>query len=376
LGLLLMSDGGNLDAEFSSSEDGSWWKRPWLAVTYLVPCNSVPRTIGIAQSAAAPVRVSAGTYDITYTVTLQNLSTVPLANVQVSNDVAATYSSFTIQGLPTASSPLTINAAFTGTGANKNLLGGADSLPTGSATYTITFTARVTGITSPAGPFGNSATATAAATPGGTPIATDVSNSGGVNEIDPSSSAPTYVRFLVLAQDNEISGAAATTNYGASTSLNLYEGGSGHRVLGKASLSALPTTTAIQTATLRWYVSGITSRSGSPMTLKAYTLTQPWTEGTRTGSGTADGATWNRRDASNNWTTAGGTYGATPTATVTVPASFNTGYVDIDVTAAAQQWVANAATNNGVIVQNLATDRMLLNGDEAASNLPELVLTY
>ncbi|HVL59569.1 MAG TPA: DNRLRE domain-containing protein [Burkholderiaceae bacterium] len=375
-GMLLRTLDSGTHVGMSTREDSVASRRPKLNVTYLLPCNSVPRTIGIALSAAAPLRISAGTYDIAYTITLKNLSSVPLSNLQVTNNVAATFSSFTIQGAPTASAPLTPSAAFTGSGQNTKLLSGEDTLPVGDATYTIQFTVRASGLTL-GSTYASSATATTATAPGGAPLASYQSNSGDASAIDPASSSPTRVRFIALAADGGMNGASGMTNvnYGASTSLLLHETGGARRIASRADLTPIPANTPIQSASLRWHVPSIAARSGSPMVLQLYRLTQSWVEGTRNGSGTSDGVTWARRDASNNWTTPGGTYATPAVASLTVPASFNAGFLTFDVTSVVQQWI-NGTGNFGVVLLNSAPDQMSLSSREAASNPPELVLTY
>lgn len=152
--------------------------------TVITPVQSI---IGIAKSVGAPTEISGQVFDVPYTLTVQNLGLVPLTNVQVADNLAATFPSpatTSITVAPTASAPLSVNPGFTGTGANTRLLTGTNTLPVGPAVYTISFTVRVD-INSSGGTYANQATATSAATPGGTPTATDLSNNGPSTAIDP-----------------------------------------------------------------------------------------------------------------------------------------------------------------------------------------------
>ncbi len=142
--------------------------------------------IGIAKRLGTPVLVSLGVYDVPYTLTLKSLGSLPLTNVQVDDNLAAAFpspASIAIQIPPVASAPLTINAGYTGKGINK-LLAGTDSLPVGSTEYTITYTVRVT-LNGSSGTFTSQASATSAATAGGLPVSSDLSNNGAGTEIDP-----------------------------------------------------------------------------------------------------------------------------------------------------------------------------------------------
>ncbi len=375
-GMSLIGEDGTVNAGFSSKEDTAG-KRPYLQLTYLLPCNDMPRSIGIAQYAAAPVKVADGTYDITYTISLKNLGVVPANNVQVVNNVAATYSSFSLRGLPTASSPLTVNASYTGSGSNTKLLSGSDSLPVGNAVYTIAFTVRVTGIAVPSGPYGNSATATAALTAGGAAIATDTSNSGDDSAIDVSTSSPTYVRFFALKADTSIASASPAINYGGSTALTLSGASGGSRLLAKFDDNPLSSSVVLRAAALRWTVSQVTSPSGASRDVSVYGVTRSWNEGDKTGSGGANGATWNSYDGNSGhtWSNAGGDYATPPVSTTTVPASFASGYLDLDVTSLVQLWIWGW-TNNGMLVRTAATDVFRVVADEASAGKPELVVSY
>ncbi len=165
-------------------------------------------------------------------------------------------------------------------------------------------------------------------------------------------------------------------NYGASTSVILTAQPDDSFIVTQFDLSGVAPGTPIQSAKLRFYTTSMSQRSGAAMLLSAYRITRTWVEGTKTGSGTADGATWNRYDATNNWTTSGGDYSTPAAGSVTLPASFASGWFEITITALAQAWIDGVTANNGIIVRTLVNDLFNINLREAASNKPELVITY
>ena len=112
--------------------------------------------LGIAKDMASVVFISAGTYDVTFTLLVENLGNVNLTNLQVSDDLAAAFPSpttFTIRSL--TSSDFTVNPAFNGS-TNTDLLTGSDSLAPGE-TGSIVLVIRV--VPADNGPFENTAIA-------------------------------------------------------------------------------------------------------------------------------------------------------------------------------------------------------------------------
>ncbi|HEV7349825.1 Ig-like domain-containing protein [Telluribacter sp.] len=130
--------------------------------------------LGVAKAlTSAPVNNGDGSYNLTFTFTLQNMGNVPLKNLQLTDNLTTTFG-----GAPVAvtnlaaSSGLTVNADFNGTSI-QNLLAGADELLVNEIkTVTLSLTVTPDG----AGPYTNFATGTANG-PGGTPT-TDRSQDG------------------------------------------------------------------------------------------------------------------------------------------------------------------------------------------------------
>lgn len=167
----------------------------------LRPCADA---IGIAKRAAAPVRNSDGTFDVTYSMNLVNYgaaTSTPATNLQVTDDLGAAFAnarSFSIRSL-TSTPNITLNPNYDGR-VNLNMLSGADTFDPGE-TATITLTVRVTpgGGFGGLGPFLNTAVVTAIAQ--GIPIEDD-SGPGAQPDLDgngnpkgPGEDEPTAVSF-------------------------------------------------------------------------------------------------------------------------------------------------------------------------------------
>ena len=159
---------------------------PPVTATITITPNPV---IGLAKQIVAGTVVNNGdgTYNVPYVLLVKNYGNVTLNNVQVADDLNATYTgaaAFSIQTAPTVNSPtlgasLTPNAAYTGIGGGTNLLTGG-TLPVGGSEQ-ITFTVRVTP-GSKLGVYNNSALASG--------VGTDPSNVGTTTVTDQSQDGP------------------------------------------------------------------------------------------------------------------------------------------------------------------------------------------
>jgi uncharacterized repeat protein (TIGR01451 family) len=130
--------------------------------------------IGVAKAlTAGPTIQPNGSYNLTFTFTVRNYGDVSLENIQVTDDLDATFGvgTYTVTSL-TASSGFTINGLFDGS-SDQNMLSGSTPLAV-NAIRTITLSLNVTPTS--AGPFSNLVTATGEG-PGGTPT-TDDSHDG------------------------------------------------------------------------------------------------------------------------------------------------------------------------------------------------------
>jgi hypothetical protein len=186
------------------------------------------------------------------------------------------------------------------------------------------------------------------------------------------------------SQDTYVDTPSTTRNYGAATTLKLKT--SNDEPLLQFDLSAF----APGSRPIRWY-NGSTLQPGAQLALYqlnnpassgsigAYLITRSWLEGTQTGSGTADGATWNTYDGINAWPLAGG-YNTTPLATSTYVANGNTWYY-WDITDAAVAWMSGVYPNYGVWMRsssgNINNAQYVSSDDTTNVTLhPGLIMNY
>ncbi len=163
---------GNVTFTFAATDDRA---ATGAAATYTIPVMSFTQ-IGVAKSAGPVIHNMDNSYSITYTLTVKNLGTATLQDVQVTDDLKTVFASpvqFTVaKGKTSATGSLLVNADFDGS-TDSRLLTAGSTLAAGQ-TGTITFTVSVTA-NGAFGPFNNSATAAANSIGGPT---TDTSNSG------------------------------------------------------------------------------------------------------------------------------------------------------------------------------------------------------
>jgi RHS repeat-associated protein len=103
-------------------------------------------------------------------------------------------------------------------------------------------------------------------------------------------------------------------------------------------VSSIPSYAEVLDAELQLH----TQATAVTMSVGAHELTQAFTQS----------ATWNKRDGTNNWTTAGGTYTATAAWTnATVNSSEPDGWESWHLAPLVRGWVTGATTNNGILLR-------------------------
>ena len=150
------------------------------------PVSLAAQAIGVAKSVSGIVQTGAKQYRVPYTIIVRNVSaSVTATNVQVTDDVVATFPTAVTRTIapPVAVSACTgtvlnANPAFTGSGVNTLLAGNQNLQPGEQCTLTFTVQIDFGSNPLPAATQNNQATATTAQTPGGTVIATDLSDNG------------------------------------------------------------------------------------------------------------------------------------------------------------------------------------------------------
>ncbi len=165
--------------------------------------------LGVAKAASAVTDGPNGSFDVTYTVTLENSGNVALSGLQVTDALSATFpapATFTVGDLTTTGN-LTPNPNFDGD-ADTNLLGAGSTLAAGT-TETVSFTVSFipNGLT---GPFANSATGSASS-PAGTTVSDDSTlGSDPVAGDAPSATPITFTANPVIG----VAKAATVTDFG------------------------------------------------------------------------------------------------------------------------------------------------------------------
>ncbi|HYE60017.1 MAG TPA: fibronectin type III domain-containing protein [Candidatus Kapabacteria bacterium] len=182
----------------------------------------------------------------------------------------------------------------------------------------------------------------------------------------------TFTTTTIATIDSQLNNGAKTTNYGSNTTMTVQEwaGTNQIRMVVKFDLSFIPASSTITAATLKLYQS---SFAGTPNSQHVHRLTRDWTE---------SGVTWNRYDGTNSWTTVGGDYSSTVTATGThswVGSGTENTY---DVTTDVGMFSAGTATNYGWLIkmrtENGSQNSLIYHTTEAANSAyhPRLTVTY
>jgi gliding motility-associated-like protein/uncharacterized repeat protein (TIGR01451 family) len=177
------------------------------------PVQVTPHPVlGVAKAAGTPLLKADGSYDIQYTVTLENLGNEALSSISVTDNLANAFpmpATYTMVGAVSATGSLLSNTAFNGTGETNLLLAG--STLSNGATQTVTYTVNVQ-LNGSNVPFYNSATGTAQGNGSGDTY-TDISTNGfeadpngNGNPSDPGEDQPTGVALT----PNLVAGVAKT----------------------------------------------------------------------------------------------------------------------------------------------------------------------
>ncbi len=146
--------------------------------------------------------------------------------------------------------------------------------------------------------------------------------------------------------------------------------------------STIPTTAHIVSAQLQLY-----QKSGlSTGDVSVHRVTQSWEEGSKNGSGTADGATWKTSDAAGavTWkdkdgTTPilGGSYDSPPISTSTLTSGSDI-IAHFEIAPLVQDWLVNSTNNYGLLLKagDNISHTFASRGDATASKHPKLIITY
>jgi hypothetical protein len=186
----ISNDGADADPENNGASDNS--------IPTPVSFTESPQ-IGIAKKVNTPTSNGDGTYNATYTLKVTNTGDVPLSNIQVTDNLATTFSgsaSFEVMSVAT-SGTLTANNSYNGSSILNILVAASSALATGQ-TETITIVVKVRPGAN-LGVYNNNATVSATS-PGGAGV-NDISTDG--SDVDPDensdpgdNSIPTPLSFV------------------------------------------------------------------------------------------------------------------------------------------------------------------------------------
>jgi hypothetical protein len=144
------------------------------------------------------------------------------------------------------------------------------------------------------------------------------------------------------------------------------------RPLFQFDVSGIASDNKVESATLRLYFASLYSGSklSKNLSVSTYAISSPWKEME---------ANWLNRMFLTLWSSAGGHYNSTAITTKTLAQNMTPGqWIEFDVTSQVQKWVDGSAVNNGLLLRLTTSsgEQLILNSREAASNPPELVVTY
>jgi len=175
------------------------------------------------------------------------------------------------------------------------------------------------------------------------------------------------------SSDARIKESSSTTNYGTATYLevNANMPGSRDRNLIIFDLSSIPAGANITSAVLSLYLCYEDASSGVTRTHDVHRVTQSWTE---------SNVSWDSRDGTNNWSTAGGSFASTPSASQTIDQTQE--FKSWTVTADVQSFVDGTNSNYGWLIKD---DELASTSDKwqfrtreysTTSVRPKLEITY
>ncbi|MCH8535711.1 MAG: BspA family leucine-rich repeat surface protein, partial [Flavobacteriaceae bacterium] len=185
-----------------------------------------------------------------------------------------------------------------------------------------------------------------------------------------------FISFCGLAQtpvtvtlnpvaDTELWSGSANTNYGGSTTLDVYRQGTDRaRMIMRFDLSSIPSNADITGATLRVFKTNTSSGTN----IGAHRMTSSWVE---------NSATWNNSSGSTSWNSgSGGDFIASPESTNST-AIGSTGFKNWSIANMVQGWVSNPSNNFGVLLELVGDNSSDFRfSSRQGSNPPQLVVTY
>jgi RHS repeat-associated protein len=174
----------------------------------------------------------------------------------------------------------------------------------------------------------------------------------------------------VNADCHIVGGSYANTKFCGSTELEVgsHSTGNRHGLLYFPVETALPRDSQVMASKLSLYVPR--AATNGPLTVGLRELTNPFTSD----------ATWNKRNATTNWTTPGGDYASTTLDSQSAGAA--AGWVDFNAADVTQRWVDGETANNGFLLRRQIEDgndflvRFVSRNGTNSSQWPTLTIVY
>jgi len=200
-----------------------------------------------------------------------------------------------------------------------------------------------------------------------------------------SAPAAADVVLLLPSQDARIISDTANSNYGADPLLSLYQ--SRDRSLLQFDLSAIPTPSTVNSATLTTTAHTEWGSNPSNQPMDVFRVTQSWIEGTDEGwnnGNPSGGVSWNNRSSGNPWTNAGGDAVGTTGVQLSSPYATsninppNDGPITWDVTSLVQEWLDGTHSNFGLEILSGPNNSVHLHSKEEGNSAlrPSLSVDY
>ncbi|MFW2403867.1 MAG: DNRLRE domain-containing protein [Gammaproteobacteria bacterium] len=163
-------------------------------------------------------------------------------------------------------------------------------------------------------------------------------------------------------------------NYGGATYVQINDNGSDWRQypLIRFALAGVPPGAYVRSAQLELHLDDIRTSGAATV----HRVTRDWVEGTKSGTGTADGSTWFTHDGSNAWASPGGDFEAGAVAETTIAGTET--WVSWDIAALVQRWL-DGEPNYGLMLRpagGLQEAEFSSKEDTTAGVQPKLTITY